>query len=324
MVLEIRTIRPHERDAVLDLLANWLNNREFFARYLEHDATFRDELCFVAVDAGRIVSTMQVFRKRVRMLGAVVEVAAVGNVFTAQDYRERRLASQMIERASAAMDEHAFDLSLLFATRIPFYGRLGWQSHPRVLTFLAPASGEAGGEYSLRPFVPEDLTGVAAIYDEYNARRDGTTVRDAAYWSGQLRYAGNLGEDFVVATQGDRVVAYARGTELFDFYVVMEHGHLAGHEAALTELVCSLHFGPASALPGTITHLSIAPIVQSALAQRGLTMHAVEDVFWMWRVISSERLAAKLGLEPDEVEREDFLFRVLPPGQSVYWTADRF
>lgn len=322
--MEIRTIHPSERGAVLDLLANWLEDRGFFARYFEHDASFRDDLCFVAVDAGLIVSTMQVFRKRVRMLGAIVEVAGVANVFTAAEYRDRRLASRMIERASAAMDEHAFDLSLLFATRIPFYGRLGWQSHPRRLTFIERRSGEAVGDSTVRAFTPADLPAIAAIYDEYNARRDGTTVRDDAYWAGQLRYAGNPGEDFLVATEGGRVVAYARGTELYDFYVIMEHGHLPGHEAALTQLVGALHFGPAARFPGTITHLSIAPDVLSALETRGLAMRDVEDAFWMWRVVSSTRLAEKLNLPPAEIEREDLFFRLLPPGQSVYWTSDRF
>lgn len=40
----LRTIEPHQRAAVLDLLAGWLNDRAFFARYFEHDPTFRDPL----------------------------------------------------------------------------------------------------------------------------------------------------------------------------------------------------------------------------------------------------------------------------------------
>ena len=37
----LRTIAPDERDAVLDLLAGWLNDRAFFARYFAFDPTFR-------------------------------------------------------------------------------------------------------------------------------------------------------------------------------------------------------------------------------------------------------------------------------------------
>ena len=40
--MEFRTIRTDERDAVLDLLAHWLGDREFFARYFHHDPAFRD------------------------------------------------------------------------------------------------------------------------------------------------------------------------------------------------------------------------------------------------------------------------------------------
>lgn len=322
--MEIRTIRPDERGAVLDLLANWLEDRAFFARYFEHDPTFRDDLCFVAVDDGRVVSTLQVFRKRVRMLGAIVEVAAVGNVFTADEYRDRGLASQLLEQANAAMAAADFDLSLLFATRIPFYSRFGWQSHPRQLTFIEAAAGQAGGPYELRPFQPADLNEVSAVYDAYTSRRDGTTVRDAPYWRGQLCYAGNPQEDFLVASTSGRIVGYARGTTLYGMYLVMEHACLPGHEEALTQLVQALHFGPASPLPGTITHLSIEPEVRQALTRAGLALRPIEDVFWMWKVVAAERLAAKLGLKPAEIEREDLFFRLLPPGESVYWTSDRF
>jgi len=86
--IRIRTIQTQERDAVLDLLKEWLNDRAFFARYFHHDPEFRDDLCFVASDGERIVSTFQVFRKQVRVGSAVLQVAGVGNVFTAEEHRE--------------------------------------------------------------------------------------------------------------------------------------------------------------------------------------------------------------------------------------------
>jgi GNAT superfamily N-acetyltransferase len=322
--VELRTIRPAERGAVLDLLAYWLDDRSFFARYFEHDPTFRDDLCFVAADRGRVVSTLQVFRKRVRLGSAIAEVAALGNVFTAADHRGRRLASQLIELACAAIERHGFDLSLLFATRLPFYARFGWQSHPRQFVFIDQARCGTAGPYLVRRFDAADLPAVMAVYDAYNATRSGTTVRDVAYWQGQLHYAGNPAEDFLVALDGERTVAYARGTTLYDFYVIMEHGCLPGYETALTQLVAELHCGPAGNLPGTITQLSAAPSVQTALRDRGLELRVVEDVFWMWRVVDAASLGRKLGLAPSAVQSEEFFFEVLPPADSVYWLADRF
>ena len=321
---EFRTIAPHERDAVLDLLAHWLNDRSFFARYFHHDPAFRDDLCFVAIDRGKIVSTLQVFRKQVRLNGAVVEVAGVGNVFTATDYREHGLASQLLTRAIAAMDEHGFDLSMLFATRLVFYSRHGWQSHVRHLLFIEPAAVASTGPYAIEPFANTDLDAVMRVYDHYTAALSGTTVRDHRYWLGQLRYAGNPHEDFLVARDAGQIVAYARGTRLYDFYVIMEHGHLPGHEEALAQLVCRLHGSEAKASPGTISHLAVAPEVQERLRSRGLALRTVEDTFWMWRIISAERLAAKIGVPPEALSGDDAYHRLLPPQRSVYWIADRF
>ncbi len=322
--MEYRTIQAHERDAVLDLLREWFGDREFFARYFRHDPHFCDDLCFVAVDAGRIVSTLQVFRKRVRINGAVLEVGGVGNVFTTEAYRERGVASQLLHRAIAAMDAHQFDLSLLFAVRLLFYSRHGWRSHLRHLLFIDPGAVDASGPYQMSPFAPADIGAVMDIYERYSATFNGPTVRDPTYWHGQLRYAGNPDEDFVVARRDGRVVAYMRGTVLYNFYQIIEHACLPGHEEALTQLVCALHGSKGRESPGTITHLGISPGVEAQLTARGLAVRTVEDVFWMWQIISPERVAAKLGLDAAELAAEDIFFRLLPPERSVYWTADRF
>ena len=322
--LELRTIRPHERDAVLDLLAHWLSDRAFFARYFEHDPAFQDDLCFVALDQGRVVSTLQVFRKQVRIDGVVVQVGGVGNVYTAESHRERGVASQLLSLAVATMDRHAFDLSLLFAVRLAFYGRLGWRSHLRHLSFIEAAPVSADGAHTVDSLAPTDLDAIMQIYDTYNTGVSGTTVRDRPYWEGQLRYAGNPHEDFLVARAGNTLVAYARGTPLYDFYVIMEHGCLPGHEAALAQLICRLHGTAAVALPGTIAQLATAPDVQRHLLARGVNVRTVEDVFWMWRIISPQRLAAKLGVDVGSLDTDDVFLRLLPPERSVYWISDRF
>jgi GNAT superfamily N-acetyltransferase len=325
--LTVRAIEPHERGAVLDLLDEWIS-RDFFARYFEHDPAFRDELCFVAVDGDRIVSTLQVFGKDVRTNGSTLRVGGIGNVFTTASHREHGIASRLLSRAIAAMEEHGFDLSLLFAVRLAFYGRHGWGAHPRLFVFLEPARPKISDRYVIERFaVARDLDAVMNIYDTHSGSLAGTTVRDRRYWGGQLGYAGNPGEDFLVARAGGKtgaVVAYARGTTLYGYYLIMEHGYLPGHEEALTDLVCRLHAVEGAALPGTLSQLTTEQRVLEALGGRGIEHRRVEDVFWMWRVISPARLADKLGLTPDEVGREDFLHRLFPPEQSVFWLSDRF
>jgi GNAT superfamily N-acetyltransferase len=325
--LTVRTIAPHERAAVLDLLGEWIS-REFFGRYFAHDSAFQDELCFVALDGDRFVGTLQVFSKEIRAGRTALRVGGVGNVFTTESHRQRGVASQLLAYAFEVMRSRQFDLSLLFAVRLAFYGRLGWAPHRRLFVFLDPAEPPLSARACVVRFEHErDLDGVMKVFDSYSGRLPGTTVRNRDYWLGQLHCAGNPSEEFVVARAdggNGAVVAYARATSFYDYYLVMEHGCLPGREAALVDLTCHLHGGPARAFPGTLTQLAFEPGVLAQLRERGLTLRTVEDVFWMWRVVSPERVARKLGLPVSEVGEQGFFDRILPPEGSVYWLSDRF
>ena len=316
-----RTIATHERDAVLDLLADWLNDRAFFARYFTHDPSFRDDLCFVAADGARIVGTLQVFRKTVRIDGATLAVGGVGNVYTAPEYRQAGLASALLERAIAAMHQHGFDVSLLFATRLDFYARLGWRSLLRYLSFIEPAAG-VDPPAPTTPFAEgSDLDGVMAVYVLHSTPIPGSTVRDAAYWHGQLRYAGNPDERFAVERRGGAVVAYARATTLYDFNTITEHGCAAGAEPLLADLLARLHAGAAT---GTIAQLMPSTELEELLRVHGLTVNRVEDRSWMWRVLDPTQLAAKLRVPAATVTQAGFFEEILPAARSRYWLSDRF
>jgi GNAT superfamily N-acetyltransferase len=318
--LTIRTIAAYERDAVLDLLNGWLD-RSFFARYFDHDPTFRDDLCFVADDGGRLVSTLQVFRKQVRVDGAIVAVGGVGNVYTDPGYRDGGVASQLLTHAITAMQEHEFDLSLLFASRTDFYGRLGWQSHLRYLSFIEAGDPSPPASAS-EPFdAGRDLDDVMALYDSHSGSIAGATVRDRAYWRGQLQYAGNPDERFVVARQDGRVIAYARSAMLYDFPTILEHGCAPDAETALADLLGELHRG---AVPGTLAQLVPSQNLEVLLRDRGLAVQSVEDRSWMWRLLDPAKLAATLRVPTAAVQAPGFLEELFPPLQTRYWLSDRF
>ncbi|MCX8072278.1 MAG: GNAT family N-acetyltransferase [Candidatus Binatia bacterium] len=321
----LRTIDPNERDAVLDLLAEWYNDREFFARYLLHDPTFTPDLCFVAEVEGKLISTFQVFRKQIRLDSAVLDVAGVGNVFTTPAYRGRSIASRLLEFGIAQLPRHGFDVSLLFAVRIAFYARLGYRSHLRYL-FYFPPSGPCREipRYNLRPFTASDLPAVQQIYDGYSSRFRGPTLRNPAYWAGQLRYAGNPSERFLVAEQNGEVVAYARATNLWDFYVVSEYGCRAGHLESLVALLLQHQAEGSQNYPGMLVQLAHDPALLQQLEQHGLVGSRIDDVFWMWRVVSPEQFAAKLGVTTAALQRMELWQELFPPESTVYWISDRF
>src|SRR5260370_18930362 len=97
--MELRSARRSERDEVLDRLAMWYNDRELFERYNRKDPTFRDELCLVALDNQRIISTVQIFDRKINLDGQTVPMGGIGSVFTHKEYRHQRLASGLMNLA---------------------------------------------------------------------------------------------------------------------------------------------------------------------------------------------------------------------------------
>jgi predicted acetyltransferase len=264
---------------------------------------------------------LQVFRKLVRIDGACVPVAAVGNVYTADSHRNSGLASRLLERALAALPAHGFALSLLFANRLDFYARFGWRSHRRLLSFIEPAPETAAAPRAA-PFDPAgDLAAVISLYAAHSGAVPGATERDHRYWAGQLRYAGNPDERFVVARRQGTAVAYARATALYGFNAVIEHGCAPGEEDALADLFCHLHAGAAS---GTLAQLVPSAGLTERLTARALSVQSVDDGSWMWRIVDPEPVAAALRIPLSAVAADDFFDAVLPAERSRYWLSDRF
>ncbi|HZO83025.1 MAG TPA: GNAT family N-acetyltransferase [Candidatus Binataceae bacterium] len=345
--MELRAARRGERDEVLDLLALWYGDRDFFARYNRHDPGFRDDLCLVACDAGRIVATVQIFDRSINLRGAPVPMGGIGSVYTLESWRGRGLASALMRLAVATMGREGFELSLLFAERLDFYARFGWRAATRQFTAVADAQAIVpDGEFDLARFdETRDLPEVAALHRAYSGRFETTVVRDERGWRGNLRYAGNPGEYFVVARRPhDRAIAaYARAMMFHGFPMVMEYGY--GSDAAGAMVALFAHLGHAAAglgsspaqadgaailrspaaAPGTaliVTHGAHDPDLEGRLSAAGAFLMHHPDNFYMWRVIAPARLAERLNCSPTEVEAN--FFSLLEAPNALYWTADRF
>ena len=217
--MELRSARRSERDEVLDLLARWYHDREFFARYNQNDPSFRDDLCLVALDGGRIVSTVQIFDRKINLDGAAVPMGGIGSVFTREDYRHKRVASGLMSLAVTTLESHGFEVSLLFAERITFYNQFGWKELTRHFSILANAPALQTPDFAIEVFDAErDLDDVMRLHREYSGRFDITILRDEAAWRANLQFAGNMPADpvggceeyFVLARRGPELVLEPR------------------------------------------------------------------------------------------------------------------
>ena len=145
--IELRTLQPVERSAFLDLMEVAFSERDLFARYLEVGLVGPDDT-LVALDGTRLVSSVQIFDKRIRLGRAVAGVGGIGSVATHPEYERRGLATLLLRRAIEEMQRRGHCLSLLFTGRLSFYDRLGWESVPQTAWSIrrdarAPSSAPA-------------------------------------------------------------------------------------------------------------------------------------------------------------------------------------
>jgi predicted N-acetyltransferase YhbS len=355
--MEIRAARRSERDEVLDLLRLWYGDREFFALYNQHDPRFRDDLCLIARDGGELVSTVQIFDRRISLGGQAVPMGGIGSVFTREDYRHRRVASALMRLGVETMEREGFEVSLLFAERLTFYNQFGWREVERKFSMLPQAASmRAATAFEIAAFEPErDLAQVAAIHKAYSGRLNVTALRDESDWRASLIFAGNRemhpGEEskeyFVLVREGGRAAAYARVTNLGGIAMVMEYGYSAGAEDAMLALLRYLGETASGATPsfrltgdhrraamfrsgsgvtapsGTlVSHTAHDPALEKRLADAGCPVTHHPDSHYMWRVMAPDRLARRFGIAPERATA--MAFEIFADDRSLYWTSDRF
>lgn len=345
----IRTLRRDERESVLALLDEWKlsdgwRGHDYFRRYIECDPTYVDENFWVAEQQGQLVACVQIFPRLLRVRGTAVPVGGIGSVFTSEKARGSGVASQLLEASAAAMRARGMEVSLLFASRHDFYARLGWVLWPRqrplwlaTATLAAPDASRRIDAFD----VSRDLDEVMALHARYAALRDGTVLRDRAFWLGQLGFAGNPTEEFLVARDASgRIDAYLRASLFEGFCAILELGRDASPEAAAALADLALRsMQPRSDDPFAVRagkpsadfrRTLLAPAhddaaLDTALAARGVAVKYFEEKGSMLRVLDAEALAQRFGASLDPGESpEALLERLLPPAQMVFWLADRF
>jgi len=354
--MEFRAARHDERGEVLDLLALWYNDRAFFARYNENDPTFRDEYCLVALDAGRIVATVQIFDRAINFEGHRVPMGGIGSVFTLEEYRHKGVASGLMRLAVDTMTRASFEVSLLFAERLTFYKQFGWREVSRKFTVITMASAlRVPTDVEIETFDRErDLAEVEELHRSYTGRFNVTAVRDDASWRGNLTFAGNQpqhpgdGSDeyFVLCRRGDEIAAYARVAQFHGVAMVMEYGYKAGADETLLALFrhfgevatgkqssfvlrgnhdgsALLRAGRADVAPGLlISHTAHDRSLEAKFNAAGCpVMHHVDN-FYMWRILNGDALSKRMNWPASEAESR--AFRIFESDGSLFWTADRF
>ena len=187
--MEIRAVRESELEQVIELscLAFDPNGHERYWQYVKGDSSYRLPQTRVVVVNDRVISTLRVWERRIRVGASLVTMGGIGSVCTHPHYRGVGYASALMRDTIDYLRTTGCDLGVLF-TIIPeaFYRRLGWTSlplHGFNLTYDSATRVEDSSEWQVTDFNPEtDLDAVAALYDLSSAGQSGTIARTRAYW----------------------------------------------------------------------------------------------------------------------------------------------
>ena len=131
--MEIRGIRESEIDEMIDLQCQIFrtDGQERFRQYVQGDSSYQFEQTRVVVVEGRIVATLRVWDRQLRIGSRAVRMGGIGGVGTHPDFRHKGYATALMDDTAAWLQSSGYQVGVLFS-EIPchFYGRLGWASLP--------------------------------------------------------------------------------------------------------------------------------------------------------------------------------------------------
>ncbi len=184
--MEFRELYPDELEAWLDHVTHVFSaSRQYFSNHWYNDPWRDVEGIRVAVDDGKIVSTVRVFIRKMYFHGEPITVGGIGEVSTRSEYRKQGLASQLLKDSIEFMENRRIAISVLHGSQ-RIYSIEGWQSVPRYYA-KKPLLGKKHEEWNIRPVDfsdTDEINQLASLYDSYSQKYNGIFVRDnITYWT---------------------------------------------------------------------------------------------------------------------------------------------
>ncbi len=209
--------------------------QHLFINIVEYDPWFdlnNTRACFVD---GKAASVVQIFERPMRIGNCVVRMGGVGSVGTDPPHLRAGYSSGVLRDSVRYMQTAGYDLSILGTGIQSHYARAGWVMYPTysMEVTLPSTLRETSPDVAVELCeLDQDLSALRAIYDQFNASRTGTFVKNAEYWTNRPRWRPYDPSLYWIAKQGGTTVAYL----LADQWELGEFGHLPDAEEAMIAL----------------------------------------------------------------------------------------
>jgi GNAT superfamily N-acetyltransferase len=172
-------------------------------------------------DDGRVLSSLKLYRPKMRLGQRTSRALAIGAVFTPREHRGRGFAAALIGATLEEGRDH--EPGFLFTDiGVDYYAGLGFAALPceDTLGTLPGPTPRAPGGITLRTMSAQDLDDVARAHDRVCERRPVTVLRDRSHWEFLLLRAAaffrridgsGLERRFMIAEEASRPLGYLVG-----------------------------------------------------------------------------------------------------------------
>lgn len=202
-------------------------------------------------DDDRVLSTLKLYRPRLRLGETTGRASAIGAVYTPRILRGRGHAAALI-RAACAEAEGRGDRPALLFTDIgtDYYRELGFTELPceDALGTIAGFAPRAARGVRLRPMTLDDLDAVAAAHEASLADRALAVLRDRDHWEFLLLRAASffrrldrsgIERRFMIAMDADRPIGYLIAVIGPGEWNLREAGSFDGDPASLARILAA-------------------------------------------------------------------------------------
>jgi len=301
--MEIRGARESELEQVVELscLAFDSDDHERYWQYVQGDSSYRPSQTRVVVVNDKVVSTLRVWERRIRVGESLVTMGGIGGVCTHPNYRGVGYASALMRNTIGYLKTMGYDIGALF-TIIPdeFYGKLGWVSLPlrsSIVMCNAAIEAETPPGWQITDFTPEtDLDAVAKLYDVANEQQSGVIARTRAYWDMAPSRLRGILPTVVARRVGETSASELGGYLNYQFYPgrkvaeVLEVGYMPDNSEETLDVLVSHLFQTHSVEKVSCTFASMIssqhPFVQRVVEKCNGTLTRVEGTPMMFYAVN--------------------------------------
>lgn len=140
---------------------------------------------WVGVLSGKIISSLHLFTREIRIGRCPILVGDIGAVCTDPNYQKLGYGSELTRKVMLWMEKESYNMSVIFADVPEFYQKLGWENFPlRCMTTIIKEGLNIPVSHLYKYYIAHkgDFFKIVALYNEHRSMSTGSTVRDTTYW----------------------------------------------------------------------------------------------------------------------------------------------